>query len=61
MEPFATYRDHILQLAYEREQAKDYWQQRLYNADAETLEGYIVFGGGAEAPKDEPENINLKF
>lgn len=55
MEEFAIYRDYFKAFDYQREQRTDYLS-RLRNADNETLEGYIIFGGGAEEKTFEPES-----
>ena len=55
MDEFAIYRDYFEAYAYQREQRTDYLS-RLNNADNETLEGYIIFGGGAEEKTFEPES-----
>lgn len=60
MEEFSIYRDYQKACAYQEQQRNSH-DERLKNADAETLEGYIHFGGGVEVKEFEAENEDLKF
>lgn len=57
LDELAIYRNMALQKidAQRGDDLYNRWHRRIDTASLEEMEGYIIFGGGAEEVKEEPE------